>query len=99
MHVPWQEPDATGALFQAEGGALFGVYDGHGNHGRDCSHFVRQRLPALIDRNLTFDPDQVKDTLRKANTECSLKLRASDVQDASWGPRPYPCTSTVVPRR
>ena len=48
--------DAEGSVqrFHPEtDGTFFGVYDGHGPTGRDCSQFVRERLPALIQHNMS----------------------------------------------
>lgn len=98
VHVPppaQDAPNATGDPAAASappdpgswagGGAFFGVYDGHGPQGHHCSRFVRRRLPALIERNIQFDGDQVGCALREAHTECNLELRASEVQDAHSG--------------
>ena len=73
-----------------------GVYDGHGVDGQACSHFVRNRLPALVrdklraavadDDFVVLSTNQIHHALHEAHLECNEALHAEEsINDAASG--------------
>lgn len=68
--------DAYGVHAPFRGGLLFGVYDGHGAHGRAASQLVRDVVPSILGDSLKNMANKVEiggDERRKAYARCFTK--------------------------
>jgi len=65
---------------------MFGVYDGHGEHGHTCAAFARKNLPALIEKYVRKK--------RVTRYQASLKSKGESTKGA-FNPRMWPKLSTI----
>lgn len=86
----------TDNLANKDGDAFFGVYDGHGPKGHECSQFVRDNLPSLVAKGLGKAGGKHQDDLdaimTKAHVECNKKIHKSNLVDDEYSG----CTSISV---
>ncbi|CAI9762667.1 unnamed protein product [Fraxinus pennsylvanica] len=63
---------------------FFGVFDGHGQFGTECSNFVKDRLVEILsnDAALLVDPDKAYSTAFSATND---ELHNSDIDDSMSG--------------
>lgn len=63
---------------------FFGVFDGHGYYGTECSNFVKDRLVEILadDPSLSDDPDKA---FNSAFLATNRELHDSDIDDSSSG--------------
>lgn len=61
-----------------DGWALFGVFDGHGARGQDCSEYVRLQLPGLLRSLLSQHTPQQAVDLALQNVHEDLKVSGFD---------------------
>ncbi|KAL7537297.1 hypothetical protein ACHAXR_007718, partial [Thalassiosira sp. AJA248-18] len=71
-----------------ESDALFGVYDGHGEHGDKCSTFVRDSLPSMLAKGLDkadeISVEQMDDNIKQAHKTCHRNMNRSKKVDNDW---------------
>lgn len=63
---------------------FFGVFDGHGQYGTECSNFVKDRLVEI----LSNDPDLTKDPVKAYNSAflaTNDELHSSEIDDSMSG--------------
>ncbi|KAH8499875.1 hypothetical protein H0E87_015205 [Populus deltoides] len=63
---------------------FFGVFDGHGHYGTECSKFVKDRLVQI----LAYDPTLLDDPVKAYNSAFSTannELRSSEIDDSMSG--------------
>ncbi|CAB9508983.1 2C and cyclic nucleotide-binding/kinase domain-containing protein [Seminavis robusta] len=69
---------------------FWGVYDGHGKTGADCSAFVRDNLPPLLVSalgehfDLMLSTEQIHASLQKAHVQCNQQLHDNPSIDDSY---------------
>lgn len=68
----------------APGDFLFGVYDGHGEHGTPCSQFSRDRLAENLLKHPLLNTD-VAAAFRDAFVETNVELHQSPIDDTMSG--------------
>jgi serine/threonine protein phosphatase PrpC len=85
IHKPNQDSYSHSVNFINNETAFFGVYDGHGPRGHDCSQLVKEKLPQLLQKHLTkhinggeaLTPTVLEDCLRRAHMQCNVALHCS----------------------
>uniref|UniRef100_A0A7S4N8C8 PPM-type phosphatase domain-containing protein n=1 Tax=Odontella aurita TaxID=265563 RepID=A0A7S4N8C8_9STRA len=82
---PNQDCFSMNAVGEGGDSYFFGVYDGHGPTGEQCSQLVQQHLHKLVTRNMAKHTDDVGLPLHKAHIEVNEILRSSSVNDALSG--------------
>jgi serine/threonine protein phosphatase PrpC len=70
--------------------AFFGVYDGHGPTGQECSVFVKHQLPIFIQSQLnehySLNSNIIQESLKQAHLQCNQALHAeADIDDSYSG--------------
>ncbi|KAL5984521.1 hypothetical protein ACLOJK_018626 [Asimina triloba] len=63
---------------------LFGVFDGHGQFGAECSNFVRDRLADILSNDSTLSQDPVK-AYNSAFLATNSELHESEIDDSMSG--------------
>lgn len=69
---------------QKDSNALFGVFDGHGEYGDQCSGFVRDQLPSLLSQAIAQMPHDPNPALTKAHTTCNRNMNKSRKVQNDW---------------
>lgn len=69
---------------QKDSNALFGVFDGHGEYGDQCSGFVRDKLPSLLSQAIAQMPHDPNPALTKAHTTCNRNMNKSRKVQNDW---------------
>ena len=97
----WGMTETSGAADDEDGTSdpiVFGVFDGHGEHGRACSHFVRREVPRRFCRLLL---EKLEAEADGATAECVMASESSsDGTEASSGEdeAPKPPTQSEASR-
>ncbi|KAF9607148.1 hypothetical protein IFM89_032370, partial [Coptis chinensis] len=63
---------------------LFGVFDGHGQFGTECSNFVKDRLVEILSNDPTLSKDPVK-AFNSAFEAVNSELHESEIDDSMSG--------------
>ncbi|KAJ4957160.1 hypothetical protein NE237_013943 [Protea cynaroides] len=63
---------------------FFGVYDGHGHFGTECSNFVRDRLIEILSEDSTLSEDPIK-AYNSAFLATNSELHSSEIDDSMSG--------------
>ncbi|KAF5452430.1 hypothetical protein F2P56_027428 [Juglans regia] len=63
---------------------FFGVFDGHGHYGTECSNFVKDRLVEILADDPSFSDDPVK-AFNLAFLATNRELHVSDIDDSLSG--------------
>ncbi|KAG7372896.1 protein phosphatase 2C [Nitzschia inconspicua] len=87
---PNQDSYSHHGTFHNDETAFFGVYDGHGPTGQDCSTYVQQQLPQMIrsalEEQYSLNTNLIEDSLKQAHIQCNRALHAdSDIDDSYSG--------------
>ncbi|XP_042475273.1 probable protein phosphatase 2C 35 [Macadamia integrifolia] len=63
---------------------FFGVYDGHGHFGTQCSYFVRDRLIEILSKDSALSEDPIK-AFNSALLATNSELHMSEIDDSMSG--------------
>lgn len=69
--------------------AFFGVFDGHGAHGDQCSGYVRDNLPTILSESFDFAGQKCRmdsQVINMAHKACNQRMKkAEDIHDEGSG--------------
>eukprot|EP00239_Pterosperma_sp_CCMP1384_P005868 CAMPEP_0197853594 /NCGR_PEP_ID=MMETSP1438-20131217/23022_1 /TAXON_ID=1461541 /ORGANISM="Pterosperma sp., Strain CCMP1384" /LENGTH=1036 /DNA_ID=CAMNT_0043468065 /DNA_START=138 /DNA_END=3245 /DNA_ORIENTATION=+ len=64
---------------------FFGVFDGHGEFGTQCSQFAAKKVPLELKKALGKDPNDLEKAHRRAFVETNRMLRMDSIDDSMSG--------------